>query len=821
MKKENLEIEGITCQACVVRIEKKLGKNSNIKTANVNFATNVLTVEFDEKNITIDEIKDTVESLGYKVVNKIEKKNNYLDITDMTCQACVVRIEKKIGKLSGVDEISVNLATNSAKVSFQEEQIKLSEIIKNIEKLGYGAKIHVEETEDKDKGLEGEKKEFKKLIIALVFSIPILYITMGHMIGFPLPMSLHLNMNPESFAITQLLLSIPIIFVGRSFYTRGYKGLKSLSPNMDSLIAIGTGAALIYSIFGTYKIFDGDNSYVMHLYYESADIIIALVMIGKFLEGKSKRKTSEAIKKLGNLRPKKASLVRNDEIIEVFIEELSKGDVILVKPGETVASDGEIIEGHSTLDESMITGESLPVEKTVGARVIGGTLNRNGSLTVKIEAVGQDTTLSKIIKLVEEAQGSKAPIAKMADKISAYFVPIVMGIATVSSLFWYFAGIKGLVTLNNTPEVFALTIFIAVLVIACPCSLGLATPTAIMVGTGKGANEGILIKGGEPLETAYKVNTIVFDKTGTITQGKPKVTDIVTYNVSEEEILYLVASSESHSEHPLGDAIVNYAMDKGIKLTSPKNFRSYTGMGIETFVDEKNIFIGNEKFMTEKNISDLDLEKIEKLSHQGKTPLLIAIDGRFAGIVAVADTIKKDSREAVEKLKAMGLEVIMLTGDNEKTAKAIGLEAGIDSVIAGVLPEGKVEVIKNLQAQGKIVAMVGDGINDAPSLARADVGIAIGNGTDIAIESADIVLMRSSILDVPRAITLSRKTIKNIKQNLFWAFAYNVIGIPVAAGILYLFGGPLLNPMIAGAAMAMSSVSVVTNALRLKNIKLD
>ena len=821
MKKENLEIEGITCQACVVRIEKKLGKNSNIKTANVNFATNVLTVEFDEKDTTIDEIKDTVEGLGYKVVNKIEEKNNYLDITDMTCQACVVRIEKKIGKLSGVDEISVNLATNSAKVSFQEEQIKLSEIIKNIEKLGYGAKLHVEETEDKDKSLEGEKKEFKKLIIALVFSIPILYITMGHMIGFPLPMSLHPNMNPESFAITQLLLSIPIIFVGRSFYTRGYKGLKSLSPNMDSLIAIGTGAALIYSIFGTYKIFDGDNSYVMHLYYESADIIIALVMIGKFLEGKSKRKTSEAIKKLGNLRPKKASLVRNDEIIEVFIEELSKGDVILVKPGETVASDGEIIEGHSTLDESMITGESLPVEKTVGARVIGGTLNRNGSLTVKIEAVGQDTTLSKIIKLVEEAQGSKAPIAKMADRISAYFVPIVMGIATVSSLFWYFAGTKGLVTLNNTPEVFALTIFIAVLVIACPCSLGLATPTAIMVGTGKGANEGILIKGGEPLETAYKVNTIVFDKTGTITQGKPKVTDIVTYNVSEEEILYLVASSESHSEHPLGDAIVNYAMDKGIKLSSPKNFRSYTGMGIETLVDEKNIFIGNEKFMKEKNISDLDLEKIEKLSIQGKTPLLIAIDGRFTGIVAVADTIKKDSREAVEKLKAMGLEVIMLTGDNEKTAKAIGLEAGIDSVIAGVLPEGKVEVIKNLQAQGKIVAMVGDGINDAPSLARADVGIAIGNGTDIAIESADIVLMRSSILDVPRAITLSRKTIKNIKQNLFWAFAYNVIGIPVAAGILYLFGGPLLNPMIAGAAMAMSSVSVVTNALRLKNIKLD
>ncbi len=821
MKKENFDVTGVTCQSCVVRIENKLKKDENIKNVNLNIATNVLTVEYEEDKINNIKIKETVEKLGYGINEKEEKENSLLDVEGMTCQACVTRIEKKIGKLEGISEISVNLATNQAKVVFDKEKIKLSEIISNIQKIGYGANIHSDEEKKDDKNIQEEKRENLKLKIALIFSIPVFYIAMGHMLGLPLPMDLHPDMHPITFAMTQLSLSLPIIYVGRGFYTRGFKAMAGLSPNMDSLIAIGTGAALVYSIFGTYRALVGDNSYIMHLYYESADVIIALVMFGKYLEGRSKRKTGEAIKKLGNLRPKKANLFRNGEIIEVFIDELSKGDEVLVKPGEIISGDGIIVSGTSSIDEAMITGESIPVEKTVGDKVIGATINKNGSLRVRIEATGKDTTLSKIIKLVEEAQGSKAPIAKLADKISLYFVPTVIAIAFTSSLLWYFAGVKGFVELNQTPEIFSLTIFIAVLVIACPCSLGLATPTAIMVGTGKGATEGILIKGGEPLETAYKINTIVFDKTGTITQGKPKVTDIISNKLTKEELLYLVASAESHSEHPLGEAVVNYAKDQNIKFSEPSNFNSITGMGIETLIDNKKVIIGNEKFMLEKNITNIDLTNRENLSSQGKTPLLVAVDGLFEGIIAVADTIKKDSKEAVERLQNMGIEVIMLTGDNKKTAEAIGKEAGITNVIAEVMPEEKSKVVEDLQKQGKIVAMVGDGINDAPSLARAHVGIAIGNGTDIAIESADIVLMRSSILDVPKAINLSRKTIRNIKQNLFWAFAYNVVGIPIAAGLLYLFDGPLLNPMIAGGAMAMSSVSVVTNALRLKNIKLD
>ena len=820
--KESFIITGITCQSCVNRIEKKLSKLDFINELNVNLATNILTVDYDESKIDKSIIFDTVINLGYGIKENIEISSDFLDISGMTCQVCVNRIEKKIGKLDGIDNIAVNLTTNIAEVKYNKEKIKLSEIKSKISDLGYGAETHKEELKtNDDKNLKIEKKELINLKIAIGFAIPILYITMGHMLNFPLPEFLHPNMHPITFSLTQFLLSIPIVFVGKGFFSRGIKALKSLSPNMDSLIAIGTGAALTYSILGTFFILQGDNSYVMHLYYESADVIIALVMLGKFLEGRSKRKTSEAIKKLGNLRAKKANLIRNDEIIEVDIDEISVSDLILVKPGEIIPSDGVIISGTSLVDESMLTGESIPVEKTINSKVIGGSINKNGSFTFRTEAIGKDTTLSKIIKLVEEAQGSKAPIAKLADKISAYFVPTVIGIATISSLLWYFAGINNLIELNNTPSIFALSIFIAVLVIACPCSLGLATPTAIMVGTGKGASEGILIKGGEPLETAYKVDTVVFDKTGTITEGKPKVTDIFNFGIDEDTLLSLVASSESHSEHPLGEAIVNFAKEKNVTLISPSHFKSYTGMGIETVINDYSLFIGNEKFLIEKNIKNIPYDIINTLSTEGKTPLLVSINDNFSGIIAVADVIKSDSKEAVNKLTSMGINVIMLTGDNKKTALAIGHEAGINEIIAEVLPHEKSNVIKDLQAKGKIVAMVGDGINDAPSLALANVGIAIGNGTDIAIESADIVLMKNSILDVPKAINLSRKTIANIKQNLFWAFAYNIIGIPVAAGILYLFGGPLLNPMIAGAAMAMSSVSVVTNALRLKNIKID
>ena len=820
--KESFIITGITCQSCVNRIEKKLSKLDFINELNVNLATNILTVDYDESKIDKSIIFDSVINLGYGIKENIEISSDFLDISGMTCQVCVNRIEKKIGKLDGIDNIAVNLTTNIAEVKYNKEKIKLSEIKSKISDLGYGAETHKEELKtNDDKNLKIEKKELINLKIAIGFAIPILYITMGHMLNFPLPEFLHPNMHPITFSLTQFLLSIPIVFVGKGFFSRGIKALKSLSPNMDSLIAIGTGAALTYSILGTFFILQGDNSYVMHLYYESADVIIALVMLGKFLEGRSKRKTSEAIKKLGNLRAKKANLIRNDELIEVDIDEISVSDLILVKPGEIIPSDGVIISGTSLVDESMLTGESIPVEKTINSKVIGGSINKNGSFTFRTEAIGKDTTLSKIIKLVEEAQGSKAPIAKLADKISAYFVPTVIGIATISSLLWYFAGINNLIELNNTPSIFALSIFIAVLVIACPCSLGLATPTAIMVGTGKGASEGILIKGGEPLETAYKVDTVVFDKTGTITEGKPKVTDIFNFGIDEDTLLSLVASSESHSEHPLGEAIVNFAKEKNVTLISPSHFKSYTGMGIETVINDYSLFIGNEKFLIEKNIKNIPYDIINTLSTEGKTPLLVSINDNFSGIIAVADVIKSDSKEAVNKLTSMGINVIMLTGDNKKTALAIGHEAGINEIIAEVLPHEKSNVIKDLQAKGKIVAMVGDGINDAPSLALANVGIAIGNGTDIAIESADIVLMKNSILDVPKAINLSRKTIANIKQNLFWAFAYNIIGIPVAAGILYLFGGPLLNPMIAGAAMAMSSVSVVTNALRLKNIKID
>ena len=820
--KESFIISGITCQSCVNRIEKKLSKLDFINELNVNLTTSILTVDYNETKLDKNLIFDTVISLGYGIKENIEINSDFLDISGMTCQSCVNRIEKKIGKLEGIDNISVNLTTNIAEVKYNKEKIKLSEIKSKISDLGYGAETHKEEIKtNDDKNLKIEKKELINLKIAIGFAIPILYISMGHMLKFPLPEFLHPSMHPITFSFTQFLLSVPTVFVGRGFFIRGMKALKSFSPNMDSLIAIGTGAALIYSIFGTYFILQGDNSYVMHLYYESADVIISLVMLGKFLEGRSKRKTSEAIKKLGNLRAKKANLIRNNEIIEVDIDEISVSDLILVKPGEIIPSDGVITNGSSLVDESMLTGESIPVEKTVNSKVIGGSINKNGSFTFKTEAIGKDTTLSKIIKLVEEAQGSKAPIAKLADKISAYFVPTVIGIATISSLLWYFAGINNLIELNNTPSIFALSIFIAVLVIACPCSLGLATPTAIMVGTGKGASEGILIKGGEPLETAYKVDTVVFDKTGTITEGKPKVTDIFNFGIDEDTLLSLVASSESHSEHPLGDAIVNFAKEKNINLLSPSYFKSYTGMGIETIINEYSLFIGNEKFFIEKNIKNIPYDIINTLSTQGKTPLLVSINNNFSGIIAVADIIKTDSKEAIARLQSMGINVLMLTGDNKKTASAIGHEAGIDEIISEVLPHEKSNIIKSLQAKGKIVAMVGDGINDAPSLACANIGIAIGNGTDIAIESADIVLMRNSILDVPKAINLSRKTIANIKQNLFWAFAYNVIGIPVAAGILYLFGGPLLNPMIAGAAMAMSSVSVVTNALRLKNIKIN
>ena len=652
-------------------------------------------------------------------------------------------------------------------------------------------------------------KLLTRFIVSLIFAVPLLIISMGHMVGMPLPKMIDPMMNPLNFALIQLVLTLPVVIAGYKFYKIGLKNLIKLSPNMDSLIAIGTLTAFFYSVFGIYMITKGDTSYAMHLYFESAAVILTLITLGKYLEAVSKGKTSQAIQALMGLAPKTATIERRGQELVLPIEEVLVGDIVIVKPGEKLPVDGVVIEGSSAVDESMLTGESIPVEKSEGSLVIGASLNKTGYIKYQATKVGKDTALSQIVKLVEDAQGQKAPIAKMADIISSYFVPTVIGLAIISSLAWLFAGETG---------VFALSIFIAVLVIACPCALGLATPTAIMVGTGKGAEYGVLIKGGEALETTYKLNTVVFDKTGTITEGKPKVTDIITIDTLEDEILALAASAEKGSEHPLGEAIVRAAEERNLSFRSISQFNAIPGHGIEVLIDKRDILLGNKKLMNEKNIdiSSVNLQA-DQLATDGKTPMYIAVDNKLAGIIAVADTVKPSSQKAIETLHAMGIKVAMITGDNKKTAEAIAKQVKIDIVLADVLPADKANEVKKLQANGDLVAMVGDGINDAPALAQANVGIAIGSGTDVAIESADIVLMRSDLMDVSTAIKLSKATIRNIKQNLFWAFGYNILGIPVAMGILHIFGGPLLNPMIAAAAMSLSSVSVLLNALRLRN----
>ena len=629
----------------------------------------------------------------------------------------------------------------------------------------------------------------------------------------PLLSIINPKINPLNFALVQFVLTLIVMITGYKFYKIGIKNLFKLAPNMDSLISVSTLAAFIYGIFAIYKIIIGDNphDYAMHLYFESIATILTLITLGKYLEAVSKGKTSEAIKKLMGLAPKVATVIRDNKEMQVSIEDVEISDIVIVKPGEKIPVDGEVIEGITSVDESMLTGESIPVEKVTGSTVIGASINKNGFIKYKATKVGQDTALAQIIKLVEDAQGSKAPIAKIADVMSAYFVPVVISLAIISSVSWLIAG---------ESFIFSLTIFISVLVIACPCALGLATPTAIMVGTGKGAENGILIKGGEALETTHKIDTIVFDKTGTITEGKPKVTDIITNSISEEELLILAASSEKGSEHPLGEAILNEGRNKNLKLKKIDKFNAIAGQGIDVVIENKNILLGNRKLMIDQNI-DITIfnDKVEDLSNQGKTPMYIAINKEIKGIIAVADVVKVSSKKAIETLHKMGIKTVMITGDNENTAKAIAKEVGIDNVLAEVLPKDKAKSIKKLQDKNKKVAMVGDGINDAPALAKADIGIAIGSGSDVAIESGDIVLIRSDLMDVSKAIKLSKATIRNIKQNLFWAFAYNVLGIPVAMGVLHIFGGPLLNPMIAAAAMSLSSISVLLNALRLKNFK--
>lgn len=733
-------------------------------------------------------------------------------VTGMTCAACSSRVERVLNKMEGVTKAEVNLATEDLHVDYDDSKLNTQDIIGKIEKAGYGAYEVKEDTKidetDKEEAINSLKKRF---VLSLVFAVPLLYISMGHMMGAPLPNIINPMDNAMNFALIQLILVIPVMIVGRKFFISGFKNLVHLSPNMDSLIAIGTSAAFLYGIYAIVKIAGGDTHFSMDLYFESGATILTLITLGKYLEAKTKGKTSEAIKKLMGLAPKKATIIVDGVEKVISIDEVKVGDVILVKPGEKLPVDGEIVEGTTTIDESMLTGESIPIDKNIGDKVFGASINKFGMFKYKATKVGKDTALAQIIKLVEQAQGSKAPIAKMADIISGYFVPTVITLAVISSIVWAISG-KGLE--------FSLTIFIAVLVIACPCALGLATPTAIMVGTGKGAENGILIKSGVALEGAHKINTVVFDKTGTITEGKPKVTDIVTKGLSEDELLRYASSAEKGSEHPLGEAIVVAGIERELELFEIASFKSVPGEGIVTLINNKNILIGNNKLMKNNNINITSVENdVKLLASQGKTPMYMAIDGNLAGVIAVADTLKSNSKKAVEALHKLGIEVVMLTGDNEKTAQAIAKEVGIDKVVSDVLPGDKANEVKRLQDEGKNVAMVGDGINDAPALAMANIGIAIGSGTDVAIESADIVLMRSDILDVVGAIQLSKATIKNIKENLGWAFGYNTLGIPVAMGILYAFGGPLLNPMIAAFAMSFSSVSVLLNALRLKRFK--
>lgn len=753
-------------------------------------------------------------------------KKESFDITGMTCSACANRIEKTVKKLPGLQDVSVNLLKNSMVISYDESVANTQMIIEAVEKAGYGAASHTNVQDKPDKEASGEKKSVEqeqykamknRLISSLIFTIPLFYISMGHMMGWPLPAWLLGMENAMIFAFTQFLLLIPIVVINRNYFKVGFKTLFQGSPNMDSLIAIGSGAAIVYGIYAIYKIGYGQghmdmemvDQYMMDLYFESAGTILTLITLGKTLEARAKGKTSDAIRKLMNLAPKTARVERNGKEIQIPVEEVQEGDCVIIKAGESVPVDGVVLEGVSTIDESALTGESIPVEKHIGDSVIGATVNKSGYLKVNATKVGDNTTLAQIIRLVDDATSSKAPIAKLADKVSGVFVPTVITIATIA---WLIAGYS---------FEFALSIGISVLVISCPCALGLATPTAIMVGTGRGATNGILIKSAEALEVAHKVDTVVLDKTGTITQGKPVVTDIITIDgITHDKLLQIAYSVEKLSEHPLADAIVENAKEKNLTTMEVEEFTQVPGQGLSGMIGGQKCLAGNRRMMDANQIASAELfTKGDELATAGKTPLYFAIEGELLGIIAVADVVKPTSRQAIEELTDMGIEVVMLTGDNEKTAKAVQRQVGVSRVVAEVFPQDKEKEIRRLQENGRKVAMVGDGINDAPALARADVGIAIGAGTDIAIESADFVLMKSDLVDVSTAIQLSKAVIRNIKQNLFWAFIYNIIGIPIAAGLFYTAFHLKMNPMLGALAMSFSSVFVVSNALRLRFFK--
>lgn len=750
-------------------------------------------------------------------------KSQKFDIKGMTCSACSTAVDRNVKKLEGINEVNVNLLNNSMIVKYDENVLNNETIIKKVQDAGYeaflvenGKKTQKNSTEENLGKIETNELK-NRLIISFIFAIPLFYISMGHMLNWYLPHLFHGYSNAITFSFTQFLLALPIVFINIKYYKVGFKTLYKGSPNMDSLIAIGTSAAMIYGVFSIYKIGYGLGNndidmviqYSHDLYFESAAIVLTLITLGKFLEARAKENTSEAINKLINLTPKTALVLRNNQEIEIPVDELVLKDIVIVKPGNIVPTDGVIIFGNSSIDESMLTGESLLISKKVGDKVIGASINKSGSFKFEVTKLGEDTVLSQIIKLIEEASSSKAPISKLADRISAIFVPTVIVISILATVTWLFLGYS---------FEFALSIGIAILVISCPCALGLATPTAIMVGTGKGAQNGILIKSAESLEIAHTINTVVIDKTGTITEGKTQVTDIFTSEkITQDKLLQLCATIEKNSEHPLADAILKKAQEKEIELLNATDFEALNGLGIKAKVEDRLLYIGNKKLLDSKNISlDLFYEKSEKLANESKTPIFIADENEVLGLIAISDVVKPTSKDAILEFEKMGLEVIMLTGDNYKTANAIAKQININNVIAEVLPQDKEKEIQKLQSLGKKVAMIGDGINDAPALVRADVGIAIGAGTDIAIESANIVLVKSDLLDAVKAIQLSNAVIKNIKQNLFWAFFYNIIGIPLAAGAFYTVLGWKLSPMFAGAAMSLSSVTVVLNALRLK-----
>ncbi|PGJ00531.1 heavy metal translocating P-type ATPase [Bacillus thuringiensis] len=800
-KEANLQISGMTCAACANRIEKGLKKVEGVHEANVNFALEKTKIMYDPTKTNPQQFKEKVESLGYGIVSDKAE----FTVSGMTCAACANRVEKRLNKLDGVNKATVNFALESATVDFNPDEVNVNEMKSAITKLGYKLEVKPDDQDaSTDHRLQEIERQKKKFIISFILSFPLLWAMVSHFSFTSFIYLPDMLMNPW----VQLALATPVQFIiGGQFYVGAYKALRNKSANMDVLVALGTSAAYFYSVYLSIQSI-GSSEHMTDLYFETSAVLITLIILGKLFEAKAKGRSSEAIKKLMGLQAKTATVMRDGTEIKILIEEVVAGDIVYVKPGEKIPVDGEIVEGKSAIDESMLTGESIPVDKSIGDVVIGSTINKNGFLKVKATKVGRDTALAQIIKVVEEAQGSKAPIQRVADQISGIFVPVVVVIAIITFAVWM---------IFVTPGDFggALEKMIAVLVIACPCALGLATPTSIMAGSGRSAEYGILFKGGEHLEATHRLDTVILDKTGTVTNGKPVLTDIIVADgFHEEEILRLVGAAEKNSEHPLAEAIVEGIKEKKIDIPSSETFEAIPGFGIESVVEGKQLLIGTRRLMKKFNIDIEEVSKsMEELEREGKTAMLIAIDKEYAGIVAVADTVKDTSKAAIARLKKMGLDVVMITGDNTQTAQAIAKQVGIDHVIAEVLPEGKAEEVKKLQANGKKVAMVGDGINDAPALATANIGMAIGTGTDVAMEAADITLIRGDLNSIADAIFMSKMTIRNIKQNLFWALAYNALGIPIAA-----LG--FLAPWVAGAAMAFSSVSVVLNALRLQRVKL-